>query len=213
VIVPPESKKALLESRINKPNKFELRRQQLAEATLAALGEFGYAKTSLRDIAAKSGFSLGTLHYYFVDKDDLISYCVRSYKRHFIDDLNQLVDNATDFKSLKQGFIRYFVHTVSSDSESHRLWYDIRSQAMFDEQFRPLVAEIDQSLCDMIAKLATRAQTLGGHPPPLSGRHTYWTLDGMFQHFLLAHIEKVENADAEFEQELSAFLNDLLNTK
>lgn len=205
-----KSKKNLLESRINKPNKFELRRQQLAEATLAALGEFGYAKTSLRDIAAKSDFSLGTLHYYFVDKDDLIAYCVRIYKRHFIDDVNQLVATATGLESLKRDFIRYFVATVSLDSESHRLWYDIRSQAMFDSQFRPLVAELDQSLCDMIAGIAARIQDFIGRPLAFSPNHAYWILDGMFQHYLLAHIEGTKNADANFELELTTFVDNLV---
>jgi TetR/AcrR family transcriptional repressor of bet genes len=204
-----KSKKTLLESRINKPNKFEVRRQQLAEATLAALGEFGYAKTSLRDIAAKSEFSLGTLHYYFLDKDDLIAYCVRIYKRHFIDDVNQLVAAAADLETLKRDFISYFVNTVSSDSESHRLWYDIRSQAMFDPQFRPLVAELDQSLSEMISAIAQRIQDFIGRPLALNANHTYWILDGMFQHYLLAYIEGTENADVEFESELTKFVDSL----
>jgi hypothetical protein len=32
----------------------------------------------------------------------------------------------------------------------HRLWYDLRSQSMFEEAFRDDVAEIDDSLQDMI---------------------------------------------------------------
>ena len=30
------------------------------------------------------------------------------------------------------------------NNRTHRLWYDIRTQAMFDETFRPVVAEVEE---------------------------------------------------------------------
>ncbi len=174
-VLPIEPRKTPPNNRARKPDKFEIRRQQLAAATLAAMGEFGYANTSLRDIAAKSGFSLGTLHYYFADKDDLISYCVLDYKRHFIDEMNRAIDSAADLAALITDFISGFVKTVSSDSESQRLWYDIRSQAMFSAVFRPLVFEIDQSLLAMISHLTDRAQafTAAAMPMPEQTPHPH----------------------------------------
>ena len=204
-----ESRKDLLESRASQPNKFETRRQQLAGAALATLGELGYANTSLRDIAAKSGSSLGTLHYYFANKEDLINYCVRRYKRNFIDEVNEVINSCTDLKSLIKRFVASFVKTVSSDSESHSLWYDIRSQAMFNEAFRPLSTEIDQSLLEMITRLTDRGQVFTGKPLTLSPACAYWAMDGMFQHFLLLHLEAVKNTDAEFESRLTEFLEAL----
>ena len=56
------------------------RRAELAEAALQTLSTLGYARTSLRDIAQNSVFSHGVLHYYFTDKVDLITACVRQYK-------------------------------------------------------------------------------------------------------------------------------------
>src|ERR1700746_433689 len=60
-----------------KEEKFNARRLELAEAALETLGELGYARTSLREIAQKSPFSHGVFHYYFSDKTDLICCCVR----------------------------------------------------------------------------------------------------------------------------------------
>ena len=54
-------------------DKFEARRAELADAALATLGELGYARTSLREIAQKTEFSHGVLHYYFRDKNELIT--------------------------------------------------------------------------------------------------------------------------------------------
>ena len=58
-------------------DKFAERRAQLAVAALQTLAELGYARTSLRDIAQNSEFSHGVLHYYFSDKFELITFCVR----------------------------------------------------------------------------------------------------------------------------------------
>ena len=61
-------------------DKYDERRNQLAESALQTLGELGYARTSLREIANNSEFSHGVVHYYFQDKLELIVYCVRYYK-------------------------------------------------------------------------------------------------------------------------------------
>jgi len=61
-------------------DKFAERRAQLAVAALQTLAELGYARTSLRDIAQNSEFSHGVLHYYFSDKFELITFCVRQCK-------------------------------------------------------------------------------------------------------------------------------------
>ena len=61
-------------------DKFSQRRAELGEAALQTLAALGYARTSLREIAQNSEFSHGVLHYYFRDKVDLITYCVRQYK-------------------------------------------------------------------------------------------------------------------------------------
>ena len=46
-------------------DKFDERRDELAESALKTLGELGYARTSLREIAQNSEFSHGVVHYYF----------------------------------------------------------------------------------------------------------------------------------------------------
>lgn len=207
-----ESRKALLESRANRPNKFELRRQELAAATLSALGEFGYANTSLRDIAAASGCSLGTLHYYFVDKADLIAFCVRGYKRHFIAAANSISAAATTTESLVETFVDFFVNTMKEEAESHRLWYDIRSQAYFDAQFQETVTEIEGELFAMVAAFIERAAELSGTTPSISTEQAKWTMDGMFQHYLSGHLMGVEGNDREYRRQLTSFLMGLLPT-
>src|ERR1700684_4178206 len=75
-------------------DKFAERRAQLAIAAQKTLAEQGYANTSLRDIAQNSEFSHGVLHYYFADKSELITYCVRQYKAECVKRYDSIVATA-----------------------------------------------------------------------------------------------------------------------
>ena len=72
-------------------DKFSERRAQLADAALQTLAELGYARTSLREIAQNSQFSHGVLHYYFSDKEDLITHCVRQYEAACVTRYDEIV--------------------------------------------------------------------------------------------------------------------------
>lgn len=204
------SRKQLLENRANRPNKFNIKRAEIAAATLEALAENGYAKTSLRDIASKADFSLGTLHYYFENKVELITYCVRTYKRQFVDDINALTDSVTTLEMLLEGFIKYFVHAVEIDNKAHCLWYDTRLQSLFDPSFRPVVQEVEAALHDMVARLLHRIGALVGHEVSMPEKRVYWLLDGMFQQYLQLALDDDDSSTAEFEAELRSLFASLL---
>ena len=75
-------------------DKFAERRAQLADAALQTLAELGYARTSLREIAQNSQFSHGVLHYYFSDKQDLLTHCVRQYEAACVTRYDEIVATA-----------------------------------------------------------------------------------------------------------------------
>lgn len=211
--MPQQSRKVILEGRANRPNKFEKRRKELAGAALEALAENGYANTSLRDIASKSGFSLGTLHYYFEDKVDLISYCTRIYKLDFIEVFNTLIADAKTIDTLLEGFVQCTIQSVTKDSHRHRLWYDIKSQALFETEFNDSVTEIDLLLADMVNNLIIKAKKLSNKEIKLTAQRAYWMLDGFFQYYLRAHLAGDAGALKKYEQELRSFLVWMLGIK
>jgi AcrR family transcriptional regulator len=169
-------------------DKFAERRNQLADAALQTLSELGYARTSLREIAQNSEFSHGVLHYYFTDKVDLITHCVRQYKAACVQRYDLIVADAATAPALRVGFAAGLAETMVDDASMHRLWYDLRAQSLFEESFRADVAEIDQSLERMIWRVVTRLVDLTGVQPVLSSPVTYGLFDGLFQQGLLKHI-------------------------
>jgi AcrR family transcriptional regulator len=192
-------------------HKFAERRAELAAAALRTLAEQGYARTSLRDIAQNSEFSHGVLHYYFADKVELITYCVRQYKAVCVQRYDAIVATAGSADELRKGFGGAMAQTLREDSAMHRLWYDLRNQSMFDERFRADVLDIDASLERMIWRIATRYAELTQTPMPVTSPVAYALMDGLFQHALLRHLGGSATAADDCDARVQHLLDSLLS--
>jgi len=169
-------------------DKYDERRNQLAESALQTLGELGYARASLREIANNSEFSHGVVHYYFQDKLELIVYCVRYYKKQCVTRYDGVVADSTSAGELIDAFAAKLVETVQEEAPMHRLWYDLRTQSMFEEQLREAVLQIDGTLEQMIWRVVSRYAELAGRQPRTTPSAAYGLLDGVFQQALLGHL-------------------------
>jgi AcrR family transcriptional regulator len=169
-------------------DKFAERRAELGEAALHTLSELGYARTSLREIAQNSEFSHGVLHYYFSDKVDLILCGVRQYKSRCVTRYDEVTERARTVDELMDGFVGALGETVRTEAPMHCLWYDLRSQALFEPAFRADVAELDKTLEQMIWRIISRFGELAGKPLEVLPAVIYAMLDGLFQQCLLKHV-------------------------
>ncbi len=169
-------------------DKYDERRNQLAESALQTLGELGYARTSLREIANNSEFSHGVVHYYFSDKTELIVYCVRYYKAQCVRRYDGVVADSTSPEELLDAFAAKLVETLTDEAPMHRLWYDLRTQSMFEETLREAVLMIDQTLEDMIWRVISRYAELSGAEVAMTPSAAYGVLDGLFQQALLGYL-------------------------
>ena len=144
-------------------SKHDDRRDQLAESALVTLGKLGYAKTSLREIAQHSPFSHGVVHYYFSNKEELITYCVRYYKRTCVTRYDEIVATSTSAEELQSRFAAKLAETIREEGPMHQLWYDLRNQSMFEPALREVVLDIDGQLEQMIWRVMSRYAELAGH--------------------------------------------------
>jgi AcrR family transcriptional regulator len=175
-------------------DKFAERRAQLAGAALQTLAELGYARTSLREIAQNSQFSHGVLHYYFSDKEDLITHCVRQYEAACVTRYDEIVASARSAGELKDEFSAAMAQTLQTDAPMHRLWYDLRNQSLFEDSFRADVLEIDQRREEMIWRVISRYAEFAGITVALSPSAAYAVLDGLFQQALLHQLAGRQDA-------------------
>jgi hypothetical protein len=164
-------------------DKFSARRIELAEAALETLAELGFS-----------------------DKVDLICCCVRHYKAKCVTRYDQITSAAQSRDELLKGFLEKLGETVRDEARMHRLWYDLRSQCLFEEAFRSDVAEIDKSLEDMVWRIASRFASLGGRQPAVSRGALYALFDGLFQRCLLRHLSGDRRAIADLQEEVGKLL-------
>ncbi|WP_326566121.1 helix-turn-helix domain-containing protein [Amycolatopsis rhabdoformis] len=193
-------------------DKFAQRREQLAESALQALAELGYARTSLREIAQKSDFSHGVLHYYFADKVELLTYSVRKFEEVCVTRYDDVVAEARTAEELEQGFGAAMATTLRSDAVMHRLWYDLRNQSLFEESFRADVLDIDERRQAMIWRVVERYAELSGAVAQVSEAVAYATFDGLFQQFLLRHLAGRETAADELGEAVPRVVKQLFRT-
>lgn len=178
---------------------------ELAKHAISALAELGYARTSMRDIAAQSGRSIGALNYYFEDKSDLISFCVTIYKEDFVRRIDEIVTSAVSREKLIDAFIEGLVTTVVNEAKTHRLWYDIRSQSLFDGEFHEVVAENEQALIEMIGRLLVRLDIADA-----GTQEAYYLIDGCFRIHLQQQLRGENDVSAGFRAELRLIFDGLI---
>jgi len=189
--------------------KFTARRDELAAAARTTLAELGYARTSLREIAERTEYSHGVLHYYFQDKVDLITHSVRQVKAECVTRYDAIVAAAVDAPSLARAFGCAMAASLREDAAMHRLWYDLRNQSMFTATFSDDVAEIDASLQAMIWRVVARHTELadGALPDPATA---YAVFDGLFWQALLAFADDPDGACARLSERAEHLLTRLV---
>ncbi|WP_029137674.1 TetR/AcrR family transcriptional regulator [Nakamurella lactea] len=174
---------------------FGHRRDELAESAMRTLGELGYARTTLREIAARSGCSHGVLHYYFPDKIDLIAHCVRLYKGRSIVRYERIAEQAVTAEGLVEEFITSMADILCDETGAQRLWYDLRLESLFEPSFRDDVAAIDGALRDVVWRIVERYAVLSGRRVAVDAEAAYAIIDGVFLQLLLQQAAGVEGLE------------------
>ncbi|MEZ5450186.1 MAG: TetR/AcrR family transcriptional regulator [Thiolinea sp.] len=191
----------------DRSDKRSKRKTELVDAALETLKQLGYARTSLRDIAKVSGVSVGVLHYYFEDKTDLIIFCVRKYKKDFIAAMDNILFGSDAPDSAAHNFSKGLSQSIRNDAQTHRLWYDMRSQALFEESLQEMVTELEQGLLGLVERLMERLGLPQEQALPI-----YLLLDGAFRYHLQQYLMGDEAAPEQLQQFVDLHLDRLLQS-
>ena len=105
-----------------------------------------------------------------------------------------MVADSTTPDELLDAFAAKLVETLEAEAPMHRLWYDLRTQSMFDETAARGGADDrpHPGGHDLAGDLPLRrAQRCGGRDVPAAA---YGVLDGLFQQALLGYLTGDEQA-------------------
>jgi AcrR family transcriptional regulator len=189
-----------------KTRKRDEKKNQIADSAQLVLQELGYANTSLRDIAAKADLSLGSLHYYFEDRTELILHCVKAYKTLFSQQINDAIAGVSGKETVVEAFAEALATSITTDASTHRLWYDMRAQALFDPAFRPVVEDMEHMLIDAVQTAIDQAAS---EPAP-DAEFGYALIDGLFRYHLQKEISKTGIPRQALIAEMRSVLNKVL---
>jgi len=178
-----KGKTIVKETRPKKGEKHMRNRDRLAAAAQETLQEKGYSRTSLRDIAARAGVPLGTLHYYFSDKADLLVYSFQISQNDLLARIRETAAGPGTRNDIITRMSDIWTDMLINDSKSFLLWYDLRNQALFEPKLRPVVTEMESRLIDALEALF---HTLCTDAPSTEAIRTlhHPLLSGMFFHLL-----------------------------
>ena len=185
------------------------KKHDIALHALAALAEIGFARINQREIAARSGVALGVIHYYFEDKNELMIHCVGLYNDAFVVRCDETIATADSVTTLQAQYIGKMVIALENHAHAHRLWYDARAQALFDETFRPVVDDFELRMVGNIHHFFDRLVALGGKPEItgcIDALKNYLAVDRWFRYCLQQKMSGDAQATTLLRQRLEVIL-------
>jgi TetR/AcrR family transcriptional repressor of bet genes len=142
----------------------EIRRKQLIDATIRAIGRFGYASTTLTHVAGEAGLSPGIVNFYFKSKDQLL-----------LATLEQIVEEYSAFwqAALSKGkvapaagleaMIEADFHASVCNPEKISIWYAFWAEAGNNPAYQGLVQRLEVDYIQQTVALCDRIISEGGY--------------------------------------------------
>ena len=119
-------------------------------STIQLLAERGYADTSIADIAIHAKVYNSLLHYYFKDKEDLVSKALASRSNTMIQPTKEALSNIESIEELVDGAIFFFKRDIEQNPDFFALifetWCTGRRSVRIKQEFN---AGINQRLNDI----------------------------------------------------------------
>ncbi len=116
------------------------RREQIIKATVDCIVTHGYHNFSMQDVATTAGVSKGIIHYYFLNKDDLMMAILDRSAVDIEDMLMARMDAVHDPLSKLEAFISVCFDVLRTKKEYYQVNMDFWTQINQKEAVRRVVA-------------------------------------------------------------------------
>lgn len=97
------------------------RKNQIVNATVDCITKFGYHNFSMQDVAKKAGVSKGIIHYYFLNKDDLMM----SVLAKVAGDIEDILHSDMNDSDTPETRLRVFMNVVFDVVRRTREYYQV----------------------------------------------------------------------------------------
>ena len=148
----------------------EVRRKQLIDATIRAIGRVGYANATLSHVATEAGLSPGIVNFYFKSKEQLL-----------IATLEQIAEEYSAFwqAAINKGkvapaagleaMIEADFHPTVCNVEKVSIWYAFWAEARSNASYHDVVSRLEQDYLAQTETLCARIIQEGGYEGASAG--------------------------------------------
>ncbi|MBT3274905.1 MAG: TetR/AcrR family transcriptional regulator [Spirochaetales bacterium] len=169
----------------------EEKRTRILEAARGAFGDGGFQKTTIKNIAEKTGLAQGTVYTYFENKENLFDAVVEDIWREFDNGMKKINFSSA---SLIKKFTEFLDFGFALLEQVHPLLRGMYSEA----NRRELLSEKLDTICSYIDRLFISSQSNSSLFGPLSAESRKFNLNIMVSGVLFrASLTKPEDLDQE----------------
>ena len=142
------------------------RRSQILDAALVCFAKRGFHQTSMHDISAEAGISVGLIYRYFENKEAVISAMADRHKK----EISEMLERARQAPSLLESLEILFTAHCCEDAPQvvSAFVVDLYAEASRNPHVADLVRDVLQTAMDGVTELIARAHETQNATPGLS---------------------------------------------
>ena len=131
------------------------RREQILEAAMLCFAKRGFHQTSMHDISAEAGISVGLIYRYFKNKEEVIAAIASEHKKHVAD----LLDQAKQAPTLLEAMEILFTSHCGERSPQiiSAFVVDLFAEASRNPRVAKILRNVVKSKADGVADLIARS--------------------------------------------------------
>lgn len=131
----------------------EVRRGEFVVAALQVIARQGYDRTTVRDIAQAAGVSVGSVHYYFKTKDDLLYAAFEESEARTREALDALLASASSARERLDRLVELCFPIDDADDSQWVVEIDVWQQAARHTSFQELFARGNRDWVERIEEM------------------------------------------------------------
>ncbi len=116
------------------------RKDQIVRATVDCITKYGYHNFSMQDVARTAGVSKGIIHYYFLNKDELMMSVLDKVAGDIEQVLTSEMESTSDIKRRFEVFLEVCFDVVRNTKEYYQVNMDFWTQINQKEDVRKVIA-------------------------------------------------------------------------
>lgn len=165
------------------------REEQILSAAIRVLSAVGVPGTTLRAVANEAGIPLGTLHYVFPSKDQLLRAVIERVVRDALDAVGSGIDPTKGVAhAIRHGVHEFWAHLVDGETGLQMMQYELAMYSSRSEGPGGLAQLQFERYSALVTEFCERAATAAGERCAVDfetlGRLSLAVLDGLIMQYV-----------------------------